>query len=244
MKVQKQIAVGSVVALVLTMGFGAKAQEDDFGGSASASSDLDAYNESPSPAKEDDGGGGSGKLKLERPLLLTKHTMQLGGEISINPRVMIRKGDVPNKSEGGGIFTFSPFFGYFVIDKLELLFDFYLTVPFGGTDGGSDVVLGFDGGARYFIDFNVVALYMGGMIGPNWRIPDNPVAPVEDYFNINLMVGVLMPLNRHIGVDLGMRMLFNIRVDRDFPDGADRTWISFPMGYLGVSGFFNIINGG
>lgn len=250
MRIPKNIATGSALVIVLLMGTGARAEDALFEGSASASaSPLDADNSDNEVARNNDADekkSGGGKLKLERPLLLTRHTMQLGGEISIDPKIRILKGDAPNtdKTAGGGIFTFSPNMGYFVIDKLELLFNFGLTAPFGESNGGSPVELGFDVGARYFFDFNIVALYLGGMVGPGWSIPDAPNVPIEDYFNISVMVGVLVPLNRHIGIDLGMRMETNIRVDNDFADGGTRTWISFPIGYLGVNGFFNIITGG
>lgn len=248
MRIPKNIATGSVLVLVLLMGKGAWAQDLFNGSESESASPVDNYGSKDEVPKDNDAEGSSsgGKLKLERPLLLTKHTMQLGGQISLDPRIRILKGDVPNtdKTAGGGIFTFSPNLGYFIIDKLELLFNFGLVVPFGPSNGGADVTLGFDVGARYFIDFDIVALYFGGMIGPGWAIPDAPNDPIEDYFNINLMVGVLVPLNRHIGIDLGMRMNTSIRVDNDFPDGWTRTVISFPIGYLGVNGFFNIITGG
>ena len=243
MTILKKVATSSIVALSLLMGTAAWAQDDIFSGSVSAS----AEEEEAPPKNDNDSERRSGDgLKIERPLLLTRHTMELGGAIDINPQIRILKGDAPNtdKTAGGGVFTFSPRLGYFVIDKLELLFNFSLDVPFGTSNGAADVTLGFSLGARYFLDFDVVALYLGGIIGPSWAIPDNPNAVVRDYFDINVMIGVLVPLNRHIGIDLGMRMITHIRVDNDFPDGQERTRIYFPIGYLGVNGFFNIIAGG
>jgi hypothetical protein len=249
MRTQQQLAIGFVLGLCMFLGRGAWAEDDVFGGSASASASGSASgntdNENPDK-KEDKGdkGGGGGGLKLERPLLLTRHTMELGGEISIKPEIHIMHGDVDNKTEGGGYFTLSPHLGYFVIDKLELLFNFDLSLPFGYS-GNLDVNVGFLGGARYFFDFNILALYVGGMVGPTWVIPDNPNDVIRDHFNINVMVGILVPMNRHIGIDLGMRMNTDIRVDGgDLADGEERTVISFPIGYLGVSGFFNFITGG
>ncbi len=237
MNTKKRVTM--VVATVLVFSLSSVSWAQDYSvDSSESSTSTDNDQKDNNNARE---GGG---LKIDRPLLLTRHTMELGGQIAINPEVVILKGDVPDKSAGGGSFTFSPYLGYFVIDKLELLFNFHLNVPFGTLRGGNDVSLGFDVGARYFFDFNVVALYLGGMVGPSWQIPDNPNAVIRDYFTINFMVGILVPLNKHIGVDFGMRMITNIRLDNDFPDGGARTTISFPIGYFGVNGFFNIISGG
>ena len=237
MTILKKIATSSMLVTGLLIGTTAWAQDDIFSGSAATDNEVAAEH-----AGEEKSGGG---LKLERPLLLTRHTMQLGGQIDLNPQIRILKGDVPDKTAGGGVFTFSPQLGYFVIDKLELLFDFGLNVPFGTSNGGDDVTIGFDLGARYFLDFDVVALYFGGMLGFSWAVPDNPNLRVRDYFDLNVMVGVLVPLNRHIGIDLGMRMVTHVLMDGDaIQDGQERTRIYFPIGYLGVNGFFNIISGG
>lgn len=247
MSVRKKITAGSALIFVLSISAGAWAQDDTFEGSAEGDTFEGSAEGEFSAGADTEGAASSsgGKLKLERPLLLTKHTMELGGQIALTPQVFILKGDnLRDKSVGGGDFTFAPNIGYFVIDKLEILFNFGLTLPFGDGRTAEDVTIGFAVGARYFIDFEVVALYMGGMIGPSWEIPDATSVPIRDYFDINLMVGVLVPLNRHIGIDLGMRMNTHIRLDDDFADGGVRTTISFPMGYLGVNGFFNFITGG
>ncbi len=246
MRTHQHIAFGFALSLLLTLGTRAWAEDDLFSGSASASGSASGSADSESPGKKDDdkerkSGGG---LKIERPLLLTRHTMELGGEITIAPAVQIYKGDVDNKADGGGKFSFSPKLGYFVIDKLELLLNFGMEFPFGTADGFRDVTVGFGVGARYFFDFNIVALYVGGTVGPKWLVPDNPNVVIEDHFNINVMVGILVPMNRHVGIDLGMRMNTDIRIDNDFPDGGQRARIDFPIGYLGISGFFNFITGG
>jgi hypothetical protein len=241
MRVRKKIAAGSVLIFILSVSAWAAAQDDMLGGSAEGefSAVADTETAAPAPATS------SGRLKLERPLLLTRHTMELGGQITLAPQASILEGDnLPDNSMGGGEFTFSPHVGYFVIDKLEILFDFGLAVPFGDARGADDVTVSFAVGARYFIDFEVVALYMGGMMGPSWEIPDASSVPARDYFDINIMVGVLVPINRHIGIDLGMRMNNHIGLGDDFSNGQTRTTISFPMGYFGVNGFFNFITGG
>jgi len=228
-----------VWGLVVLTGSAVQAQDlfsGEAGGSAEAEAEaeaegspLDTMDSQPSndEGEEGDGDGGGG---LGGPLLLTKHTMQLGGEIAITPSVIASNGF----HDGGGTFTFSPTAGYFVIDHLEILFAMNLYIPFGYL-GTEPVGFGLAAGARYIFDFSVVCLYVGGMIGTSIEVPDNPRAAIENYFNISLPVGVLIPFNRHVALNAGAKFNFDIHVG----DGTDPSVFSFPIGYFGVEGFFN-----
>ena len=232
MSVKKTISVVLFGGLLLMIASSASAEDGLFSSSEGADDEQPGGNEG-----GDSSGGG---LKLGGPLLLTQFTMQAGGVITVSPSVYIPKeGD----GGGGGWFNFSPELGFFVIDKLEVLFSFGLGLPFGHIDT-YDVTVGFGLGARYFIDFDAIALYVGGTLGSHFEIPDNVDLRVRKYFDINLMVGILVALNPHVGLDVGMR--FNTAVLLgDYPGQPGAySEISFPIGYFGVQGFFNIIKGG
>lgn len=182
--------------------------------------------------KDSDGGDGGGSAKIGGPLLLTRHTMQFGGTIAIIPEVLIAEnGD----TDGGGNFVLQPWLGYFVIDNLEIMLGFGLTLPFGVFEG-NDVNVGFEVGARYIFDFDVVCLYAGGMFGSSFDIPDDPNASITEWLHIGIPVGILLPFNRHVALNAGMRFQFNIHVG-EHPPGASS--IQFPIGYFGIEGFFN-----
>jgi hypothetical protein len=239
MSVKKIISLGLLGGLILITASTALAQDDVFSASASAEGEVSGEEATGDAGGDADTGGGGGGLHIGGPLLLSKYTMQAGGAITITPGVMIPKeGD----SAGGGWFNFSPTLGFFIIDKLELLFAFSLGIPFGDAYSWDDVSVGFGLGARYFIDFDAFALYMGGTMGFSFDIPDNTDADVRKYFNINIMVGILLAINRHIGIDLGMRFNSAILLG-DYPNQYAASEITFPMGYLGVDGFFNLFTG-
>ena len=85
------------LGFVVLSGSSALAQEL-YGGSDSPLDSMESEPPNDGPEDEDRGGGGG----LGGPLLLTRHTMQLGGEIAITPHVHVPdQGD----SQGGGTFT-------------------------------------------------------------------------------------------------------------------------------------------
>jgi hypothetical protein len=194
-------------------------------------------------------------------LLLTRNTMQFGGSIGlqidsrkfeytetvINPLDPTQTAEIPRtQTDTGGYFNFSPAIGWFVIDGLELLLDFNLAIPFGDLYDGDPNVVGFNMGARYIFDFRVICLYVGAKFGFNFSIEEeeveNPLVPGEfatisdtvSSFLISVPVGILVPFNRHVALDVG------ISLDLDIGIGDNPlTLIHFPIGYLGIQGFFN-----
>ncbi len=192
--------------------------------------------ETVAPAEEEASGEG---------LLLTQHTMQFGGMIGIS--IDVYSGTVleyndqgePVGSEkqtmGGGTFTFAPQAGYFVIDNLEILAELGFDIPFGEANEGVDKSIFFNAGARYIFDFSFLCVYAGGLFGMNFGINDDNTMPS---ILLSIPAGVLVPFNRHVALDAGMRIIFDIGVG----DNSDNFWMHIPIGYFGVEGFFNFFD--
>ena len=229
----RYITAGLVVVFVLMVN-SVFAQDDTFDSSSPVDGHLTADTESGGESSGDGDG-----LKFGGPLLLSKMTMEVGGAITLEPAVfMPKRGD----NVGGGWFRFDPELGFFVIDYLEILFNFSLGLPFGDLHKWQDADVGFAAGARYFFDFEAFAVYAGGMLGFSFVIPDDTHVNVQKYFDINLMGGVLLAMNKHVGIDLGIRFNTAILMG-DYPNSNPGSSISFPMGYFGIDGFFNLFTG-
>lgn len=230
----RYIMSGLIAGFVL-MANGALAQDDDFDSSSPVDGHLEADTESAGESATGDGDG----LKFGGPLLLSKFTMEAGGAITLEPAFfMPKRGD----NLSGGWFRFDPHLGFFVIDYLEILFSFSLGLPFGDLHKWEAVDIGFAAGARYFFDFEAFAVYAGGMLGFSFVVPDDTNVKVQKYFNISLMGGVLLAMNKHVGIDLGLRFNTSVLMG-DYTRSNPGSTISFPMGYLGVNGFFNLFTG-
>lgn len=212
-------------------------------------SPIEAYtskeNEKSNADTKDDAAKGGGDIHLQRPLLLTRHTMEIGGEIGLTSGVNIPHNDPGADATGGGVFFFSPQMGYFVIDQLELLFELNVRVGFGTENPANPAitnwtVVGFAAGAEYVFDFHVICLYIGGLIGANFAISQVAGRPNEPYFTIRVPFGIMFPFNRHVALNAGLAAQFDIYLG----DDARSSHIYFPIGYFGIRGFFNIIDGG
>ena len=221
--------------------------EAEAGGEASAEETDDV--DLPEPEGErrggkggEDGDGGRGGARIERPLLLTRHTMEIGGEIGLASGVNIPHNSPGGDATGGGVFFFSPQMGYFVIDNLELLFELNVRHGFGtsapGDIGSADwTFVGFAAGVEYVFDFHVICLYIGGLIGPTFAIPQG-AGPTNPYFTIRVPFGIMFPFNRHVALNAGMVAQFDIYIS----SGQEETHIYFPIGYFGIRGFFNLFD--
>jgi hypothetical protein len=120
----------------------------------------------------------------------------------------------------------SPTVGYFVADRTELLGGISMYVNEGALG------VGFFVGLDYFLSNNGVAPYLGGSVG--YGTASYSIGPFDidrgDVVTIAGRGGLVVPLNRKVGIDLGARLNFNVE------DGA--TWLHIPLGYLGVRAFF------
>lgn len=151
-------------------------------------------------------------------LNLKEGTWELGGRATAN--IVIDSGFTDLYLD------LSPNIGYFVARRAELLGGVSMYINEGA------VGVGFFVGLDYFLSNNGVAPYLGGSIG--YGTASYSIGPWDidrgDIVTLAGRGGLLIPLNRKVGVDLGARLNFNIE------EGA--TWMHIPLGYLGVRAFF------
>ena len=171
---------------------------------------------------------------VERPLLLSRHTMEFGGKITLDTHIEA-DGD-PDDGDTYAKLVFSPSMGYFVIDNFEIIGAVISELPFN--DNPKSV--GFNFGLEYIWDFHVICLYLGGTVGVSWAIGDWSTSP-EAFIDPTLLFGILVPFNRHVAMDVGTQLQFHFPVDEDNPNDVK---IDIPIGYLGIRGHFNFVTGG
>jgi hypothetical protein len=161
--------------------------------------------------------------------LLSQHTMAFAGSISVDTHITLSDSDDGNADATLEVF---PWMGYFVIDNLELMGNLAFEIPFN--DWAK--TFGFSLGARYIWDFPSVCLYLGGAVGFHWSVDDDwPTSP-EVFTVPTLLLGLLIPFNRHVALDVGLRLFVTLPIDEDNPYAPT---IDIPVGYLGVRGHFN-----
>ncbi|MEQ1569957.1 MAG: hypothetical protein ABMA64_30265 [Myxococcota bacterium] len=145
-------------------------------------------------------------------------TFEIGGQATANIVLADGVSDV--------YLELAPSGGYFVSDTVELLAGLSLHVD-EGTLG-----VGFFAGLDAFLGTEGVAPYVGGTVGYGMArfAPNSLFVYSQDAVTLSGRGGVVLPLNRKVGVDLGARLHLNI------DDGA--TWVELPLGYIGVRAFF------
>lgn len=159
----------------------------------------------------------SGLARAE-DLSIDDGTFEAGGQATAN--VLVDNG-VSNV-----FLELSPSGGYFVADHVELLAGLGMRVDEGA------LFVGFFGGLDYFFTGSGAAPYVGGTVGYGVaRFDESPlVVQAQDSVTLAGRAGVVLPVNRKVGIDLGGRINFNVY-------NGD-TLIHIPMGYLGVRAFF------
>jgi hypothetical protein len=144
-------------------------------------------------------------------------TWELGGRATAN--VVLRDGN------SDLYLDLSPTFGYFVSENIELLGGVSLFVQDNALGAG------FFGGLDAFLSNDGVAPYLGATIGYGTQSYQFGFFQVSgDVVTISGRGGIVIPLNRKVGLDLGARVNFNIE------DGD--TWVHIPLGYVGIRAFF------
>jgi len=177
---------------------------------------------------------------LAEDLQLTAGTMQLGGGAAFSiDMVMPEEGD----SQTGFSLILIPQVGYFVIDNLEVIgrlnlgmfFGDLYEIEAGGETYGAPTLVGFDVGAKYHIPLGSFVAYGGIMVGMFFNIPDSDIegAETEKRFDITVPLGILLPMNSHVALDLGVAIAYKMSLE----DGGSDT-LNVPIGYLGIQGFF------
>jgi hypothetical protein len=179
----------------------------------------------------------------EGELQLTQGTMQLGatglqlGSTGLNlnygggaifgiDMFMPEEGD----SETGFKLGLSPQVGYFLMDNLELMGQVGLGMSFGDLYEKSDKLLSFGVGAKYHIPLGSMVAYAGLMVGMGFIIPDE--GDTMKNFNLEVPLGILLPLNTHVAIDLGLKVFYTMGLD------DQGSFLAVPIGYLGVQAFF------
>lgn len=149
---------------------------------------------------------------------LAKGTYQMGGEATANIVVVNGANDI--------FLIISPELGYFVANRVELRFGLDLLVDESGTGFGAAV------GADYFLKGEWVAPYFGAEVGVGTRqLDDAPTQyTTQEVVTLSGRGGMLLPMSKSVGFDLGVRVNFNI--------ASDEQWVQIPMGYTGVRAFF------
>jgi hypothetical protein len=164
----------------------------------------------------------------EGGLQTTKGTMQLGGMAGfVIHTEMPDQGD----SQTGFRLDVMPNVGYFLADNLELQGALLFDMGFGDLYENDSKLLGFAVGARYFIPMGSFDLYLGALIGMGFNIPKE--GDTTKALSINVPVGLAIPLNTHVALDLGTQITYNMSLE----DGGGSS-LEIPIGFLGVEGFF------
>ncbi len=165
---------------------------------------------------------------LAEDLQLTKGTIQLGGSVTFSLDMFIPdEGD----KETGFMLRAMPSGGYFLMDNLALVGALSFGKGFGKLyKDWFPMEFGIDVGAKYFIPMGSMAIYAGAMVGMTMLKPDE--GDSSKWLDIIVPVGILIPMNAHIGIDLGMHLGYHMGLD---DQGSS---LGVPIGYLGVQGFF------
>jgi opacity protein-like surface antigen len=164
-------------------------------------------------------------------LLTTAGTMHLGGQLDFtyqNKGYDIWNGE-DNFNDTGYELAIRTNFGYFIINNLELMGTFLLGMAGGDPHRGDPKSVGFNLGVRYVINLGILNPYFGVSLGMEFLIP--PYGETAKYFTFTGGPGILIALNQHVAINLGILMSYQIGLK----EVADR--FSIPI-VLGVDGFF------
>lgn len=161
-------------------------------------------------------------------LQTTAGTMKLGGSGTFDIDMTIPdQGD----SKTGYKLNLTPSFGYFIIDNLEIGATLGVGVGFGDLYDNSSKLIGFGVGANYYLALSSFVLHFGAGIGMGFVIPDQ--GDTQKSLTINAPIGLLMPFNEHVALDLGIQVTYIMSLE----DGGN-SYFTLPIGYLGVQAFF------
>ena len=160
-------------------------------------------------------------------LSLQKGTMQLGGTATFDIEVVM-----PDEGDNttGFSLNLAPSFGYFIMDNLQLFGQLSFHMGFGDLFDDSKT-FGLGVGAKYFLPLGSLVGYAGLGVGLDLHMPDG--GDTMKYLPISVPLGILLPFNRHVALDLGTRLTYTLALD---DGGASKFHV--PIGYLGVQAFF------
>jgi hypothetical protein len=149
-----------------------------------------------------------------KTLEIGQGTVEIGGYATAN-LYFVDIGD-------GFSFDIAPEAGFFVSDQVELvgLLDFFWV------NGNMDLRL--EVGAEYFFPSEYIRPYVGGTVG----FGSYPYVGVigDEVATLSGVGGVVLPLNRNVGIDLGGRLVVLL-------DDSEVA-LHIPIGMVGVRAFF------
>ncbi len=176
---------------------------------------------------------GAAPAAAQTDLQLTAGTMQVGGYGTININTVMPDG---GDSVTGTNLSISPQFGYFIVDQVELLAGARLGIGFGDLYSTADRLVTFFVGGRYFLPLGLpVPAYVGLDVGMGFNIPpsDDTTRETTKGLELAVPIGVLIPLNAHVALDVGVRPAYALSLQ---DGGTDQLLV--PIGYFGVQSFF------
>ena len=153
-------------------------------------------------------------LAAPKTLEIGQGTFELGGHATANV-YFVDVGD-------GFSFDIAPQAGAFVTDQIEIVGTLDLFWVNGDLDMRVDL------GADYFFDSEYLRPYAGASLGFGTYPYVGVIA--DEVVSATARGGVLLPLNRNVGVDLGMRLAFLL-------DDSE-VQLHVPLGFIGVRAFF------
>jgi len=176
------------------------------------------------PAPED----GTPAPRMTEPLLIEKGTFQLGGNISLGfTRDLERE-------RTSFYYYLAPHIGVFLVDGLELKLNLSHQGSFDERSGSADN-FGFGVGLRYIFDTGTVIYpHLGADVGLSFTGFANDPNAVATAVSVPL--GILIALNRHVALDVGIAFSYRKQVGGRMSDHAG--YFHVPFGYWGVEAFF------
>lgn len=164
-----------------------------------------------------------------KTLQLSQGTMELGGVAAFNADVYMPD-QLDNQS--GFVINLDPMAGYFLAQGLEVAARLGFGLYLGEMYENSSVQLGFSLGVRYFLAIEGTILpYAGAAIGMNFVMPED--GDVQKNMSVELPIGMMVPLNAHVALDLGLRINYLVSLAEH---GGSK--LNIPVGYLGIRAFF------
>jgi len=166
--------------------------------------------------------------------------MQLSGSVStsLSASAPLTTTSAAGLDRSGVWVGVTPGFGIFVANHFALQFDLTLSGGVGTSYSSSPFTVGADVGIGVYPTLGSFgALYVRVLAGPSYSsypATSGLSAYSGTAFSLSVPFGILIALNQHVGLDLGMRLNLTVR----FYPGSSMFYLNLPVGYFGVQAFF------
>ena len=172
-----------------------------------------------------------------KPLKTTGGTMMLSGSLSVMPKVTAPLSG-SGSAKSGVLLSLTPGMGIFVAKHFALEFDLGLSKGAGDLYNSTSWTLGMDLGFGVYPNLGTFgALYVRLLVGPQVSIPSgsgSSSVPALVSFNVSIPFGVLIAVNEHVAVDVGLRIQTTVWTQ----GSSSGVILQVPIGYFGVRSFF------